>query len=264
MPIPAISALTEGSPGVAATLAGNDVSFLLAAADPCAKLSAADKIITELGTSDDVLAAAKGLVAAEMNTQAGANPKICTDASLPATQSLRGITPLIDPALDGAATQNANSKTSLTDPFPDAGLSVADIMAANGFTDIANAAKIRRQRISSFPYPIPTLLLPLSKTIPKTGRSPFLRERAALDLGTCTDPTIDFGLQDRQEESFQANNLKDFNHGSALAIGVIANFICGQLGSACKAGSDATAACAEATSAACEFLFLLFFFHFGD
>jgi hypothetical protein len=59
--------------------------------------------------------------------------------------------------------------------------------------------------------------------------------RAVLDLGSCSDPTIAFGIQDRKEASFQATNLADFNHRSALAIGVIANFISSQLASNCKA-----------------------------
>jgi hypothetical protein len=38
VPIAAISALTAGSPGEAATLAGGSVSLLLAAANPCDKV----------------------------------------------------------------------------------------------------------------------------------------------------------------------------------------------------------------------------------
>jgi hypothetical protein len=72
------------------------------------------------------------------------------------------------------------------------------------------------------------------------------------NLSSYGDPTITFGIQDRKEASFQANNLADFNHGSALAIGVIANFIWSQLASNCKAGADATAACTKATAAASE------------
>ena len=62
--------------------------------------------------------------------------------------------------------------------------------------------------------------------------------RTALDLGSCSDPTIKFanGLDGRNEPAFAPNNSADFNHGSALNIGVIASFICGQLQSACKAG----------------------------
>lgn len=43
------------------------------------------------------------------------------------------------------------------------------------------------------------------------------------------------GLDGREEASFQAVDQKDFNHGSALNIKVISDFICGQLGSKYKA-----------------------------
>jgi hypothetical protein len=77
-------------------------------------------------------------------------------------------------------------------------------------------------------------------------------KRAALDFGTCSDPAIEFaaGLDGRTENSFQAVNQVDFNHGSALNIGVIASFVCQQLSSSCKAGADAIAACATAQTAA--------------
>jgi hypothetical protein len=39
IPIPAISALKDGAPGVAQTLAGGAISDLLGAANPCAKVS---------------------------------------------------------------------------------------------------------------------------------------------------------------------------------------------------------------------------------
>jgi len=72
-----------------------------------------------------------------------------------------------------------------------------------------------------------------------------LSRRAALDLGSCSDPTIKFanGLDGRTEPAFAPNNSADFNHGSALNIGIIASFICGQLQSACKASQDAIDAC---------------------
>jgi hypothetical protein len=76
--------------------------------------------------------------------------------------------------------------------------------------------------------------------------------RRALDFGTCDAPTVEFavGLDGRKEASFQAVSQTSFNHGSALNIAVISSFICGQLGSSCKAGADAVAACAKGQSAA--------------
>jgi hypothetical protein len=77
-------------------------------------------------------------------------------------------------------------------------------------------------------------------------------KRAALDFGSCTDPSIlfEFGLDGRTEEAFIASNQVDFNHGSALNIGVIASFICQRLGSPCNAAADAIAACSAGETAA--------------
>ena len=71
-------------------------------------------------------------------------------------------------------------------------------------------------------------------------------------LCNCSDPTIKFaaGLDDRQQKSFESNHLPDFNHGSALSNGVIANFICSQLQNKCKASDSAVAACTAGKTAA--------------
>ncbi|KAI4221832.1 MAG: hypothetical protein LQ349_007755 [Xanthoria aureola] len=78
------------------------------------------------------------------------------------------------------------------------------------------------------------------------------KRQAALDFGSCSDPTIKFadGLDGRKEASFAPNSDADFNHGSALNIGVISGFICQQLNDKCKAGADAVAACKKGKEAA--------------
>lgn len=77
-------------------------------------------------------------------------------------------------------------------------------------------------------------------------------ERAALDLGSCSDASIVFGegIDGRNTAAFVPANQQDFNHGSALNIAVIAGFICQQLDSPCRAPSDTQASCAQASSAA--------------
>lgn len=138
IPVAAVSALSNfGNPGEAATLAGGIPGVLLAAASPCDKLTLADKIVTSLGTDASVIKAAAGLVAAEQNFNpfVVSIPAICGDASLPATAELRGIVPLVDPAVTGSDTENANSATSLTTPFDATGLSVAQVMQAQGFSN---------------------------------------------------------------------------------------------------------------------------------
>jgi len=131
-----------GSPGEAATLAGQTPGVLLAGANACAKLSLADKIVSSLGNDPAVIAGAQKLVGAEKNFNPSAQsiPTICSDATLPATEALRGIVPLIDPAVIGSAVENANAATSLKKAFSAKGLSVADIMKANGFSNLTAQA----------------------------------------------------------------------------------------------------------------------------
>lgn len=76
--------------------------------------------------------------------------------------------------------------------------------------------------------------------------------KRAASFGTCGTPTILFksGLDGRNTDAFIAEDQKDFNHGSALNIAVIAGFICQRLDSSCKAASDVVASCAKASAAA--------------
>lgn len=137
VPIPAIAAVQGGAPGVAQTIAGAAVSDLLAATNACDKLKRGDQILAELGTGADAIAAAIGIVAAEKNT----NPfvqnfaTICNDPTLPASDVLRGITPLVDPDIVGADVANALSAQTVKTPLDATGKSVADLLAENGFTN---------------------------------------------------------------------------------------------------------------------------------
>ncbi|KAK2613593.1 hypothetical protein N8I77_000498 [Diaporthe amygdali] len=79
-----------------------------------------------------------------------------------------------------------------------------------------------------------------------------LRARATLDFGSCSNPAVEFaaGLDGRKENSFAPVDSADFNHGSALNIKVISDFICGQLQSKCKASADTVSTCDQASTAA--------------
>ncbi|KAJ4376142.1 hypothetical protein N0V83_001423 [Neocucurbitaria cava] len=135
VPISAISAVQGGAPGAAATVAGAAISDLLGGANSCAKLTRADQVFSELGGGADALAAAIGLVTAEKNTNPFANDNVqnvCGDASLPATPELRGITPLIDPAVDVDGKVAALSKSSAASPLAADGLSVFDLLDQAG------------------------------------------------------------------------------------------------------------------------------------
>ncbi|KAJ4399572.1 hypothetical protein N0V85_005982 [Neurospora sp. IMI 360204] len=83
----------------------------------------------------------------------------------------------------------------------------------------------------------------------KLGR----RHGGGLDFGSCGTPQIQFakGLDGHgEEESFQAVNGQDFNHGSALNIKDISDFVCQVLQDSCKASAETVAACKQASSAA--------------
>lgn len=109
----------------------------------CIELTQADKIVAELGTSDAAIAAARGLVAAEQNFNpfVVSIPSICSDPTLPTTAALRGVVPLIDPAVVGQDVENANSNSSKITPFDATGLSVAQVMVAHGFSNFTAVAQ---------------------------------------------------------------------------------------------------------------------------
>lgn len=109
-------------------------------ATPNPQLQLADEIVATLGDAPEVIAGAAALVAAEKNFNPFAQdvPTICNDPTLPATAALRGIVPLVDPAVDGADIQNANSAQSVQAAFADNGLSVADLSRAQGFDNFVD------------------------------------------------------------------------------------------------------------------------------
>ncbi|KAJ3111792.1 hypothetical protein HDU96_005340 [Phlyctochytrium bullatum] len=143
---------------------GQEIQNLLAASNPCNKLSQADALVAAAqqacpGTAafNQVLQAAMDLVAAERNFNpfAGNLDSVCADPSLPATPALRGIIQLVDPrtqapnnndpALAAAAAKvNAQAKQVLNAARkalkgPGASGSMADLLAAKGFTAIQGA-----------------------------------------------------------------------------------------------------------------------------
>lgn len=97
----------------------------------------ADQIIDELGTDQAVVDAAVALVAAEKNFNPFEVdvPSLCADATLPVNAQLRGITPLVDPAVDGSDVANDLSEQSVAAPFDAEGLSQAEVLAGQGFTN---------------------------------------------------------------------------------------------------------------------------------
>ncbi|KAL9113591.1 MAG: hypothetical protein Q9227_002329 [Pyrenula ochraceoflavens] len=73
-------------------------------------------------------------------------------------------------------------------------------------------------------------------------------------IGSCTnaDPTVIFanGLDGRTDPAFAPNDTTNFNHGSALNIKVVADFICQQLQDKCKASAAQVQQCQGAATSA--------------
>jgi len=148
-----IAAATGGAPGVSDTLAGASPGVLLAGANACDKLTLADQIVAQLNGSDSAIEAAQALVNAEKNFNPFAQdiPTICSDPTLPTTAVLRGITPKIDPAVGGADVANALAASTLEDPQCATGLSIADLLTRNGFSNFtsqASSGSRRRSRLN--------------------------------------------------------------------------------------------------------------------
>ncbi|KAG9003705.1 hypothetical protein FRB93_010926 [Tulasnella sp. JGI-2019a] len=69
-----------------------------------------------------------------------------------------------------------------------------------------------------------------------------------LDFGSCTDPAVQFGFgfDNRNANSFEPRNQTQFNHGSALNIAIVTEFICDNLVNQCKAPAATVAICRTA------------------
>lgn len=277
-----------GNPGEAGTLAGQTPGVLLAGANACAKLQLADKIVETLGNDAAVIAGAAALVQAEKNFNPFAQtiPTICSDASLPATEALRGIVPLVDPAVTGSDIENANAATSLKTPFDATGLSVAEVMAANGFSNFTtqgadgaagaapaaaattSAAAASSSVAADCGATITTTVAAAASTTAVAAASTTAAAAAAtsaaavsgaavqkstvagLDFGQCV-PTLKFeaGLNNRKDTEFTFQAIDPIvNKGQqeALNPAIIMNRICDQLTNVCGANAAAKAACLQA------------------
>jgi len=102
----------------------------------------------------------------------------------------------------------------------------------------------QKKQVQNAKAVIADLLSANKKLLARRSQSPSLKKRQ-LSFGNCADPTIVFGIPSdgRQEEAFEASNLQDFPHGSALNIKVIAEFVCDRLASGCQADGEAVQAC---------------------
>lgn len=252
------------------------------------QLTLADKIVTTLGTDPAVIKGAAAVVAAEQNFNPFNVdiPSICGDATLPATAELRGIVPLIDPAVTGSALENANSNSSLATPFAATGLSVADVMVAQGFSNFtivdANGNKTpaaaKGSAGSAANNSTGSAAAAASNSNSNSGCSASAANAnananaaaaanstassaanstassttslAGADFGLCT-PTMDFqfgraGRKATEGTFLPTDALVAKGQQDALNPNIITNRICDQLTNVCEANQAAKDACASA------------------
>ncbi|KAK0223337.1 hypothetical protein IW262DRAFT_1269388 [Armillaria fumosa] len=90
-----------------------------------------------------------------------------------------------------------------------------------------------------------------SSAVQSTSTSSTSTSSSIGNFGSCSTPQIEFGVgfDGRKETSFEPVDKQSYNHGSAQAIGIIAQFICDQLVNSCGADATAKATCATAENA---------------
>lgn len=195
-------------------------------------------------------------------------PSICGDATLPATQELRGIVPLVDPAVTGSDTENANSATSLTTPFDATGLSVADVMIAQGFSNFTTVDASGNKSPASGTSSADSSTGSTANTntasnnnnnsTATTGSSDTntgaatntTTSLADADFGKC-QPTMDFQFgranrKDTEGTFLPTDTLVAQGQQDALNPNIITNRICDQLTNVCEANQAAKDACLSA------------------
>lgn len=202
-------------------------------------------------------------------------PSICDDATLPATAELRGIIPLVDPAVTGSDVENAASATSLTTPFDATGLSVAGVMQAQGFSNFTavdasgnkaaantnvsgGAAAANNSTGSDSPScsnnaGAAGASADVANSTASAGSNSTTGSTTSLagaDFGLCT-PTMDFqfgraGRKATEGTFLPTDALVAKGQQDALNPNIITNRICDQLTNVCNANQAAKDACQSA------------------
>lgn len=256
---PVISKLSAACPGqVCGTLAGAAITPLLAAQGECTQQDMADQIIDAAQQFDDatkqnMIAIAIEYRQAEKNTPpdfttnppTNRNSVFCQKA--PKNAELNGLVQAQDPANDPNVFFDPALKASVqkgsqanTAPFGGAAASSGSNNAGSG-NAAGNAASPATQ-----------------EAVDETGSAAAGAGNAGAgnagnigDFGSCSVPEIEFGVgfDGRKETSFQPVDKASFNHGSAQAIGIIAQFICDTLTNKCGADQTAKDTCASAIAA---------------
>ncbi|KAJ1568831.1 hypothetical protein HK096_005155 [Nowakowskiella sp. JEL0078] len=284
-----ISAVSSGCPSNgdgSLGFSGSEIKFLLAAADPCGKLTLADQVVAKAktcptGPKEKIISIAMELVAAEKNF----NPfntlldSVCLTSNLPASVELQGILQKVDPRTTApnnndaalqkrAAALNAKAASVLAAAKAagkgpgSGGKSMADLLAANGFADIQNFKGTATGGNTNTGTGGNTGAVATQTTesvaAQATATAAAAGSGAASSLGTCSAAAAQLVVklgadpegERAQEVRFITGGFKVDpifgGQGSALNGGIVANFICDRLGDQCKAPASTVTACRAA------------------
>lgn len=266
---------------------------LLAAADPCATQDLADEIITaskdqDAATAANMVALAVELRQCEKNTPpdfttnppALRNSVFCLKA--PVNAQLNGLVQAQDPANDpnlffDVATKSTvrlgsqantfafGSNGAVADPVPapepspvesssaaaaPAPTVVDSVDDATASCPAAVTVTVTAGAAEATPDSTPAESSAAATT---TAAAEAAAPSGALDFGSCTNPTVEFGpaFEGRKlsENSFKPVNKNEFNQASALNGQIVLNAICNILNDRCQAPADTVAACKAAITA---------------
>ncbi|KAK0500359.1 hypothetical protein EDD18DRAFT_1438763 [Armillaria luteobubalina] len=276
-----IDKLSAACPGqVCGTLAGAAITPLLAAQPECSQQDMADQIIDaaaqfDAATQANMIALALEYRQAEKNTPPDfttqpptpRNSVFCQTA--PKNSQLNGLVQAQDPANDpnlffdpalGASVKlgsqantfpfgtNGTSTSSDTNSTATDGTASETAQATESATATDSAAEVA---VTGTATAAATDAVTVSVGTSTAAAATSTSSAAIGNFGSCSVPQIEFGVgfDNRKETSFEPVDKTSYNHGSAQAIGIIAQFICDTLVNSCGADATAKATCATAETA---------------
>ncbi|KAJ1553867.1 hypothetical protein HK096_006056 [Nowakowskiella sp. JEL0078] len=268
-----ISAVSSGCPSNgdgSLGFSGSEIKFLLAAADPCGKLTLADQVALQRKLIQLIIAIAMQLVAAEKNFNPFATllDSVCLKAGLPASIELQGILQKVDPRTTApnnndaalqtrAAVLNAKAESVLTAAQAtgkgpgSGGKSMAQLLADNGFTDIQGFSGTGSTATTA--AAVADVTTATTTTIAASTSTTTAAAITASSLGSCSASAAQL-VAKLGADPDKANEVRFIPGGfktdpifggqsSALNGGIIANFICDRLADQCKAPASTVTAC---------------------
>ncbi|KAF9031018.1 hypothetical protein BDZ89DRAFT_1132139 [Hymenopellis radicata] len=160
-------------------------------------------------------------------------------------------------ASSAAATESAvassavASETAAASDVASAAPSATEVLALEPCTTVVTVTVTGAAEATATASDAVTVSVGASATASSTAAAASSTATDIGNFGSCSVPQIEFatGFDGRKETSFEPVDKTSFNHGSAQAIGIIAQFICDTLTNSCGADATAKATCATAQAA---------------